>query len=115
MAPSATWPARTTAEPIKPVIDAAAADAGRPAPAIVSIPAAVTGDLERAGVAAGEALNFCDQFPSYRKVLSREALQHAAELAILGDESHVLEQVARYRDAGATRSFSAPFSQNLMR
>jgi F420-dependent oxidoreductase-like protein len=100
---------RTIEELIKPVIDAAAAGAGRPAPAIIaSIPVAVTTDLDRARAAADKALNFYDQFPSYQNVLAREGLQHAVELAVLGDESHVAAHVGRYRDAGATEVILSP-------
>jgi F420-dependent oxidoreductase-like protein len=100
---------RTIAELIKPTIDAAAADAGRPAPAIIaSIPVAVTTDLQHARAAAVKSLNFCDQFPSYQNVLAREGLEHAADLAILGDEDDVAEQVSRYRDAGATEIILSP-------
>jgi F420-dependent oxidoreductase-like protein len=100
---------RTIAELIKPTIDTAAAEAGRPAPAIIaSIPVAVTTDLKQARAAAAKSLNFYDQFSSYQKVLAREGLEHAADLAILGDEDHVAEQVGRYRDAGATEVLLSP-------
>ena len=100
---------RTIAELIKPAIDAAAADAGRPAPAIIaSIPVAVTADLDHARAAAAASLNFYDQFPSYQSVLAREGVEHAADLAVLGDATHVAEQVARYRDAGATEIVLSP-------
>jgi F420-dependent oxidoreductase-like protein len=100
---------RTIAELIRPTLDAAAAEAGRPAPAIIaSIPVAVTSDLEHAREAAATSLNFYDQFSSYQKVVAREGLQHAADLAILGDEDHVAEQVGRYRDAGATDIILSP-------
>jgi F420-dependent oxidoreductase-like protein len=100
---------RTIAELIKPTIDAAADEAGRPSPAIVaSIPVAVTTDLEHARGEAARSLNFYDQFSSYQRVLAREGLERAADLAILGDADHVAEQVGRYRDAGATEIILSP-------
>jgi F420-dependent oxidoreductase-like protein len=100
---------RTIAEQIKPVIDRAAADGNRPAPKIIaSVPVAVTTDADGAHAAA-QSLNFYDQFPSYQKVLAAEGLSHAADLAIIGDADDVGEQLARYRDAGATDLILSPF------
>jgi F420-dependent oxidoreductase-like protein len=101
---------RAIAETIKPVIDQAAADAGRPAPRIIaSVPIAVTNDHATARDHAAAALNFYDQFPSYQKVLAAEGIDHAADLAVIGDTAHVAEQLARYRAAGATDILFSPF------
>jgi F420-dependent oxidoreductase-like protein len=101
---------RTIGELIKPAIDRAAADAGRPTPKILaSIPVSVTTDVEHARAAAANSLNFYDQFPSYQKVLASEGLDHAAELAIIGNEDHVATELGRYRDAGTTDLILSPF------
>lgn len=101
---------RAIAETIKPVIDQAAADAGRPAPRIIaSVPVAVTRDRANARDLAAAALNFYDQFPSYQNVLAAEGVAHAADLAIIGNPDQVTEQLARYRTAGATDILFSPF------
>lgn len=101
---------RTIADTIKPRIDSAAAEAGRPAPRIIaSVPVAVTTDHADACAQAAASLNFYDQFPSYQRVLANEGVDHAADLAVIGDTDHVREQLQRYYDAGATDLLLSPF------
>jgi F420-dependent oxidoreductase-like protein len=101
---------RTIAEAIKPVIDAAAADAGRPAPQIIaSVPVAITDDRDTARGYASTALDFYDQFPSYQRVFATEGVEHATDLAVIGDVDHVTRELDRYRAAGATDLLLSPF------
>ncbi|SHM61629.1 TIGR03564 family F420-dependent LLM class oxidoreductase [Cryptosporangium aurantiacum] len=94
---------RTLAEEIVPTITAAAERAGRPAPQIVALlPGALVSDLDAAREAAAQQLAFYDQVPSYQRVVAREGLGSAAELAVLGDEKTLEDAIRRYRDAGAT-------------
>lgn len=94
---------RSIEEFIAPTIARAAADAGRPDPRIIAmVPVAVTQDVDavRAAVAARMALY--DEIPSYQKVLAREGVARAAELAVIGSAETVTQQLKSYVDAGAT-------------
>jgi F420-dependent oxidoreductase-like protein len=101
---------RTIEEFIAPTIAQAAADARRPPPRIIaSVPVAVTKDLEKAREEAETSLHFYDQFPSYQKIMAREGVTHAADLAVIGDPDAVIAQLLRYRAAGATDLVLNPF------
>jgi hypothetical protein len=68
---------RTIEEFIRPTIDAAAADAGRPTPQIgVMAPVLVTGSSDRevseGREKAAATLAFYDNIPSYQRVIARE-------------------------------------------
>ena len=45
--------------------------------------------------------------PSYRTVLDREGVAHAADLAAIGDEAAVKAALERYVEAGATEIIAA--------
>ncbi|WP_035856593.1 TIGR03564 family F420-dependent LLM class oxidoreductase [Cryptosporangium arvum] len=94
---------RTLAEEIVPTITAAAERAGRPAPRIVAfLPGGFASDPDAARDAAAGPLAFYDSIPSYQRVVAREGLSTAAELAVLGDEKTVEAAIRRYYEAGAT-------------
>ena len=101
---------RTIEEFIAPTIARAAADAGRPPPRIIaSVPVAVTSTPDAARADAATSLHFYDQIPSYRKVMAREGVTHAADLAVVGDPDAVIGRLRRYRAAGATDVVLSPF------
>ncbi|MFI6937847.1 LLM class F420-dependent oxidoreductase [Streptomyces sp. NPDC050418] len=94
---------RAIAEHIVPVITAAAAAAGRPAPRIVAfVPGVVTADAEAVRETATEAFAFYERIPSYQRVIELSGATRAADLAVIGDEETVAAEVRRYREAGAT-------------
>src|SRR6478736_10097621 len=94
---------RTIAEFIEPAIAKAAADAGRPKPRIIAaVPALVSDDIEAARNFAAEQLSFYETIPSYQKVIAREGIASAAELAAVGSAESVRRQLQSYLDAGAT-------------
>jgi F420-dependent oxidoreductase-like protein len=100
----------TIEEFIAPTISQAAADAGRPPPRIIaSVPVAVTNNPDAARAEAAKSLHFYDQIPSYQKVMAREGVTHAADLAVIGDPDAVVDQLLRYRAAGATDLVLSPF------
>jgi F420-dependent oxidoreductase-like protein len=101
---------RTIEEFIAPTIARAAADAGRPPPRIIaSVPVAVTSTPYAAREDAATSLHFYDQIPSYQKIMARESVAHAADLAVIGDPDAVIGQLLRYRAAGATDVVLSPF------
>lgn len=101
---------RAIEEFIAPTITQAAADAGQPPPRIIaSVPVAVTNNPDAARADAMTSLHFYDQFPSYQKIMAREGVTSAADLAVIGDPDAVIGQLLRYRAAGATDVVLNPF------
>jgi F420-dependent oxidoreductase-like protein len=104
-----TGPA-TIASHIVPSITKAAEDAGRPAPRVaVGLPVAITTDVERAREAADRTFAIYGQLPSYRAMLDREGAAGPAEVAIVGDEDSVANQIGAIGEAGATDFNAALF------
>ena len=104
-----TGPA-TIGSHIVPTIRAAAAAASRPEPRIgVGLPVCVTDDTDAARAKASEVFAIYGQLPSYRAMLDREGAGGPADVAIVGDEAEVKDQVRRLADLGATDFCGAPF------
>jgi F420-dependent oxidoreductase-like protein len=94
---------RTISEFIEPAIAKSAASAGRRKPRIIAqVPAIVSHDIDAAKNFAAEQLRFFDTVPSYQKVLAREGVAGAADLAAVGSAESVIRQLQSYLDAGAT-------------
>jgi len=94
---------RTIGEFIRPTIAKAAADAGRPSPQIIAaVPVMVTDDVDAGRARAAEILSFYEAIPSYQKVLAREGIDSALELAAIGPVETVVRKLKSYLDAGAT-------------
>src|SRR5258705_370394 len=101
---------RTIEEFIAPTLARAAADASRPPPRIIAlVPVAVTNNSDAARADAAKALHFYDQFPSNQKIMAREGVTHAADLAVIGDPDSAVGQLLRYRSAGAADMVLSPF------
>jgi 5,10-methylenetetrahydromethanopterin reductase len=97
-----TGPA-TVRDHIVPTITAAAEDAGRPTPrVIVGLPVCVTDDVDAARARAAELFAMYGALPSYRAMLDREQAGGPGDVAIVGDEQSVTEQLAALDVAGAT-------------
>jgi F420-dependent oxidoreductase-like protein len=100
---------RTIAEFIEPTIAKAAADAGRPKPRIIAaVPALVSDDEDAARAFAAEQLSFYETVPSYQKVLAREGVASAGDLAAVGSAESIARQLRSYLDAGATDVVISP-------
>ncbi|MEM7020359.1 MAG: TIGR03564 family F420-dependent LLM class oxidoreductase, partial [Pseudomonadota bacterium] len=88
---------------IRPGIAAAAEEAGKPAPRIAAgFPVAVTTDPDGARTKIGEMLQMYGQLPSYRAMLDREGAAGPADMAIVGDEGTIRDQIRRLEEAGVT-------------
>jgi 5,10-methylenetetrahydromethanopterin reductase len=109
---TATWmtgPATLEAH-IIPSIRQAAADAGRPAPRIAAgLPMAVTADPDAARERAARAFSVYGTLPSYQAMLAREGAGGPADVAIVGDEATVADQVRHLAAIGVTDLHAAPF------
>ena len=93
-----------------PAIRAAAADAGRPAPRVVSgFPVAVTDYPDRARESAARIFAVYGQLPSYRAVLDVEGAAGPADVAIVGSEAEVEARLRELADAGVTDFNASPF------
>ncbi|MDA0352863.1 MAG: TIGR03564 family F420-dependent LLM class oxidoreductase [Chloroflexi bacterium] len=100
-----TWMAGVTAlrQHVVPKITEAASSAGRPAPRIVAgIPVAVHDDAEAARQTAGETFQVYGRLENYRRVLDRGEMGGPADVAVVGTETEVAEQLAAYAAAGVT-------------
>lgn len=94
---------KTLSEHVVPIITAAAAKAGRPAPRIlVGLPICVTNDPTAARERVAQGMAVYGQLPSYRAMLDREGAPGPADVMVVGSESEVERQLAQLEDAGAT-------------
>ena len=94
---------RTSEEFIAPTITKVAAEAGRPRPRIIAmVPVAVTDDVDSARDEAAAKLAVYDTVRSYRRVMDREGVAGAADLAVIGSPLSVSRGLRTYFDAGAT-------------
>ncbi|OBK44038.1 LLM class F420-dependent oxidoreductase [Mycobacterium kubicae] len=94
---------RTIAEFIEPAIAKSATCAGRSKPRIIAqVPTLVSDDIDAARNFAREQLSFYETIPSYQKVIAREGVASAADLAAVGSAESVRRQLQSYLDAGAT-------------
>jgi F420-dependent oxidoreductase-like protein len=95
--------AKNVREYAAPAIRAAAEAAGRSAPRIsTALPICVTDDVASAHGRAAELFAVYKDIPSYRAVLDREGKATVADVALIGDEGQVEEELADLADAGVT-------------
>ena len=107
-----TWMAglRTVETHIVPRITRAAEAAGRSAPRIcVGLPICVTDDRQAAFEAAAGFFGRYRDLPSYRRMLDIEGVESPAEVAVIGNESHVETQLGALAAAGATDFLASMF------
>jgi F420-dependent oxidoreductase-like protein len=104
---------RTISEFIEPTITKAAADTGRPGPRIIAaVPVLVTDDVDAGRSFAADQLGFYQTIPSYQRVIAREGVQSAAELAAVGPAASVVRKLKSYLDAGATDVVLSPLDRS---
>jgi F420-dependent oxidoreductase-like protein len=94
---------KTLEEHIIPSISAAAKAVGRNAPMIVAgIPIALCKDVAAARARLDKELEIYGILPSYRAMLDREGAAGPGDVAILGDETALRQQILALRDMGVT-------------
>jgi F420-dependent oxidoreductase-like protein len=102
---------RTIAEHIAPRINEAAAAVDRPAPRIVcSLPVCVTDDEAGARALIGQILAGYNDLPSYRAMLDREGAGGPGDVAIVGNEESVRDQLDALAVAGTTDFAALPLT-----
>ena len=95
---------------IVPSINAAADAAGRAAPRVaVGLPVCVTEDVSGARERAARAFVVYGTLPSYRAMLDREGAAGPEDVAVVGNEASVRDQLARIAGAGASDFVAAEF------
>jgi alkanesulfonate monooxygenase SsuD/methylene tetrahydromethanopterin reductase-like flavin-dependent oxidoreductase (luciferase family) len=77
------------------------------------VPVAITKNPDTARADTAKNLDFYNQFPSYQRIMAREGVAHAADLAVIGNPDTVISQLLRYRAAGATDLVLSPFQTEL--
>jgi F420-dependent oxidoreductase-like protein len=103
---------RTIREHIVPAISQAAEGAGRPRPRVVAgLPICVTDDEAGAREFARRALAIYSELPSYRAMLDMEGAREAADVAIIGSEAQVRDQLSAVAEAGATDFAALEFTR----
>jgi F420-dependent oxidoreductase-like protein len=94
---------KAVAEQIKPALDGAATEAGRPVPRIVSsVPVCVTTDPARVRSVIGAVLAGYNDLPSYRGVMDTEGAGGPEDVSIVGDADEVRAGLDAFAAAGAT-------------
>ena len=95
---------------IVPRITKAANEAGRPAPrVVVGLPIAVTDDPEGARERAARSFQVYGTLPNYKRMLDIEGVGGPADVAIVGTESEVEQQLRDIASAGATDFLAGMF------
>jgi alkanesulfonate monooxygenase SsuD/methylene tetrahydromethanopterin reductase-like flavin-dependent oxidoreductase (luciferase family) len=94
---------------VVPRITAAASEADRPAPRIVSaIPTAVCDEAEGRAQAA-RAFATYEQIPTYQRILARGAGGRPAEVVLVGSVAQIAARLTRWQELGVTDLVAAPF------
>ncbi len=94
---------RTLEQHIGATIREAASKAGRGEPRVVAgLPVVLTDKPAEARETIAKQLEIYGTLPSYRAMLDREGLEGPADVALVGDESALREQLAAIRSAGVT-------------
>ncbi|HCU89569.1 MAG TPA: LLM class F420-dependent oxidoreductase [Gammaproteobacteria bacterium] len=107
-----TWMvgSRTMKNHIVKRIAHAAAEAGKKNPLIVGgFPVVVTDNPKKIKQALAEPLALYGQLPRYRAMLDLEGVSDPTDLAIVGNESQVLEKIQSFRHIGVTDFMAAIF------
>lgn len=104
---------KTLREHIIPTLRQAAADSGRPEPRVVAaLPVCVTDDVDAARARAEEVFAVYNTLPSYRAMMDIEGVGGPKDLAIVGTEAEVRDQLAELDSIGVTDLNAGVFPGN---
>jgi F420-dependent oxidoreductase-like protein len=95
-----------------PRIIEAARNAGRDTPprVIVGLPVCVHDDAQEAKERSLAIFKGYERLPNYRRQLDGEGLHQAGEIAVIGNERQVTDQLRGFFDSGATEVIASVFS-----
>jgi 5,10-methylenetetrahydromethanopterin reductase len=103
---------RTIDDHIVPRLTEAAADAGRPDPRVVCVlPVCVTDDEAAARARAAKVFSVYDTLPSYKAMLDKEGAAGPGDVAIVGDEAAVRQQIEALAGIGVTDFVAGEFAK----
>jgi F420-dependent oxidoreductase-like protein len=103
---------KTIESHIVPRMGEAASSAGRPAPRVVCVlPVCVTDDEAAARARAAKVFAVYDSLPSYKAMLDKEGAAGPGDVAIVGDEASVREQILALEGNGVTDFVAGEFGQ----
>lgn len=95
---------------IAPRLNKAASAAGRPKPRILcALPTAVTDDVAAGRERVKQLFAIYGQLPNYKRVLARGGAEGPVDVAIVGNEKEVEQQIRDLASAGATDFAAAIF------
>jgi F420-dependent oxidoreductase-like protein len=101
---------RTLADHTIPTLRQAAADAGRPEPRVVAgVPVCVTDDVDAARVRASQVFAIYNTLPSYKAMMEKEGVAGPSDLAVVGTEAEVVDQLREFGAIGVTDLNAAVF------
>jgi F420-dependent oxidoreductase-like protein len=93
----------TLRDHIIPKISQAASSAGKNTPVIAAgFPVALTNDPDAAKQSIDKILKIYGQLPSYRAMLDKEGAATPSDVALVGDESQLRQQLQVLREVGVT-------------
>ncbi len=94
---------KTIAEHTVPTITQAAADAGRKPPRVIAgVPVVLTSDPDSARTMVDRQLEPYKHIPSYRAMLDREGASGPGDVALVGNEFELRQQLQTLRKIGVT-------------
>ena len=103
---------KTVASHVVPRLTQAADEAGRDAPRVVCVlPICVTDDEAAARARAAKVFAVYDSLPSYKAMLDKEGAAGPGDVAIVGDEASVRQQVDALAGTGVTDFVAGEFGQ----
>jgi 5,10-methylenetetrahydromethanopterin reductase len=103
---------KTVAGHIVPKMAEAAEKAGRDTPrTVVGLPVCVTDDPAGARERAAKTFAMYDTLPSYKNMLNAEGLGGPGDIAVVGPEDSVREQLAAVAEAGTTDLIASCFGR----
>lgn len=104
---------RTIRGHIIPRLSAAAGAVGRPTPRVIAtLPICVTQDEDGVRQRISQTLKAYSEMPSYKAMFDREGVTLPGELAIVGSEAKVFDQLDELARAGVTDFAAAEFTTN---
>jgi 5,10-methylenetetrahydromethanopterin reductase len=107
-----TWltPAKVIREHIRPLLDGAAAAAGRPRPEVIcGLPVCITDDASDARSRIAEHFKEYEYAPSYRASMDRAGAAGPSDVALVGTEKEVLAALEELAETGADELLAVEF------
>ena len=93
---------------VTPIITQAAESVNKTPEIVVGIPVCVTDDVAAAKEKIDQQFAIYPTLPSYKAMLDKQGAATASDIALVGNQAHILEGLEELEAAGATEVFAAP-------